>query len=179
MYFYRKIITNRFLYWKSFPYLIVKSFQCMFIVKSLLVHLYSKIRYSINIGRWKMDYKNKIFLTVIQSLLLQISRSAFLLQIFTNAICKVLDHCWWKCQASHVNYCTIGWGCRIYQWVSCSPVGWGCRIHRLHPYRGVRHHSYNKCPRYDTKQSDGEVLVMLKLWRMQSTSLLPSLPGSL
>ena len=29
---------------------------------------------------------------------------------------------------------------------------------------------------YDTKQSDGEVLVMLKLWGMQSTPLLPSLP---
>ena len=32
---------------------------------------------------------------------------------------------------------------------------------------------------YDTKQSDGEVPVMLELWGMRSTSLLPSLLGSL
>ena len=31
----------------------------------------------------------------------------------------------------------------------------------------------NKCPEYDTKQSDGEVPVMLELWRMHNT---PSLP---
>ena len=35
------------------------------------------------------------------------------------------------------------------------------------------------CPEYDTKQSDGEVPVMLELWGMQSTSSLPSLPGPL
>ena len=34
-------------------------------------------------------------------------------------------------------------------------------------------------PRYDTKQSDGEVPVMLELWGMRSTPLLPSLSGSL
>ena len=46
--------------------------------------------------------------------------------------------------------------------LSC-PVGWGCRI----------------CPGYDTKQSDGEVPVMLELWRMRSTPSLPLLPGPL
>ena len=35
----------------------------------------------------------------------------------------------------------------------------------------------NVYPIYDTKQSDGEVLVMLELWGKQSISLLPSLPG--
>ena len=35
------------------------------------------------------------------------------------------------------------------------------------------------CPAYDTKQSDGEIPVMLELWRMRSNPLLPSLPGSL
>ena len=35
----------------------------------------------------------------------------------------------------------------------------------------------NQCPGYDTKQSDGEVPVMLELRGMQSTSSLPSLPG--
>ena len=38
-------------------------------------------------------------------------------------------------------------------------------------------HSANECPEYDTKQSDGEVPVMLELWEMQSTPSLPSLPG--
>ena len=39
--------------------------------------------------------------------------------------------------------------------------------------------SPNKCPRYDTKQSDGEVPAMLELWVMRSTPLLPSLRGPL
>ena len=37
----------------------------------------------------------------------------------------------------------------------------------------------NECPRYDTKQSDGEFQVMLELWGMRSTPLLSSLPGPL
>ena len=37
----------------------------------------------------------------------------------------------------------------------------------------------NKCPWYDTKQSDGEASVMLELWGMQSTPSLPLLSGSL
>ena len=39
--------------------------------------------------------------------------------------------------------------------------------------------SSNKCPRYDTKQSDDETSVMPKLWGMQSSPSLPSLPGAL
>ena len=35
--------------------------------------------------------------------------------------------------------------------------------------------SPNECPWYDTKQSDGEVPVMLELWGTRSTPLLPSL----
>ena len=42
----------------------------------------------------------------------------------------------------------------------------------------VRPHP-NECPGYDTKQSDGEVPVMLWLWGMQSTPSLPSLTGPL
>ena len=57
-------------------------------------------------------------------------------------------------------------------------VGWGCRIHRLLFCWGVRLH-HNECPVYDTKQSDGEVPVMLELWGMRSTPSLPSLSGSL
>ena len=37
----------------------------------------------------------------------------------------------------------------------------------------------NECSGYDTKQSDGEVPVMLDLWETQSTPLLPSIPGPL
>ncbi len=36
----------------------------------------------------------------------------------------------------------------------------------------------NKCPGYDTKQSDGEVPVMLELWGMWSTPSLPLFPGA-
>ena len=63
--------------------------------------------------------------------------------------------------------------------VNC-PVGRGSRIHRLHLCRGVRHpHPPNGCPGYDTKQSDGEVPVMLLLWGMRSTPSLPLFPGPL
>ena len=54
------------------------------------------------------------------------------------------------------------------------PLGCGCRIHRLHPCRGG-----NESPSYDTKQSEGEALVMLELWGMWSTPSLPSFPGLL
>ena len=35
----------------------------------------------------------------------------------------------------------------------------------------------NECPAYDTKQSDGEVPVILELWEIQSITSLPLLPG--
>ena len=37
----------------------------------------------------------------------------------------------------------------------------------------------NECPGYDAKQSDGEVPVMLWLWKMWTTPSLPLLPGPL
>ena len=37
----------------------------------------------------------------------------------------------------------------------------------------------NKCSGYDSNQSDGDVEVMLELWRMWSTPSLPLLPGPL
>ena len=58
-------------------------------------------------------------------------------------------------------------------------VGWGCRKHQLHLFRGVRPPTRNECPAYDTKQSDGEIPVMLELWQMWSISSLPSLPDQL
>ena len=60
-----------------------------------------------------------------------------------------------------------------------SPVGWGCKIDRLYLCRGVRTPYPSESPRYVIEQSDGEALIMLELWGMQSTSSLPSLPGQL
>ena len=65
-----------------------------------------------------------------------------------------------------LNMLTVSW-----------PVGWSCRIHRLLLCRRVRSPQWVSW--YDTKQSNGEVKVMLELWRMQSTSSLPLLPGPL
>ena len=53
-----------------------------------------------------------------------------------------------------------------------------CIIHRLHLYREVRPLP-NMCPGYVTKQSDGEVPVMMELWEMQNTPSLPSPLGPL
>ena len=44
-------------------------------------------------------------------------------------------------------------------------------------YNWVR--SLDEIPGYDTKQSDGDVPVILGLWRMQSNPSLPLLPGPL
>ena len=53
--------------------------------------------------------------------------------------------------------------------INLSPVGWGCRIYWVHLCRGVRPLPHNECPGDDTKQSDGEVSVMLELCGMRST----------
>ena len=58
------------------------------------------------------------------------------------------------------------------------PVGWGYRIHWSYLCKGEIP-TTNECPRYDTKKSDGEVSVMLELWRMQSNLLLQLFPGPL
>ena len=76
--------------------------------------------------------------------------------------------------------CLLGWLVRFYgisTLVDYSSIGWGCRIHRLHIYRRVR--LPQRVSWYDSKKSDGEAPVMLELWGMRSTPLLPSLPGSL
>ena len=59
------------------------------------------------------------------------------------------------------------------------PVGWGCRMRRLHLRRGVGTPPPNECPGYDSKQPDGEVPLMLRLWGIRSTPSLPLLPGPL
>ena len=51
-------------------------------------------------------------------------------------------------------------------------------VDRLHLYRWVRYLP-QRVFWYDTKQSDGEVPVMLERWGMRCTPSLPSLPGPL
>ena len=63
------------------------------------------------------------------------------------------------------------------------PISWSCRILWLHLCIGKTpthtHTHTTECPWYDTKQSDGEVSIMLQLWGMRNTPLLPLLPGPL
>ena len=61
---------------------------------------------------------------------------------------------------------------------SC-PVSWDCRIRLLHIWSRVWFPTPRGCPGFDTKQADGEALVMLELWGVRSTPSLPSLPGPL
>ena len=87
--------------------------------------------------------------------------------VFVFWILKGLEnqsHCFFK-QTGNTLFCT----CR---------VAWGCRIHKLLHYRGVRPPPHEWAG-YDTKQSVGEVPVMLELWGMQSTPSLSLLPSSL
>ena len=63
-------------------------------------------------------------------------------------------------------FCRVGWGCRIEtaEYTDCISA------ERIPPH---------EFPGYDTKQSDGEVPVMLEFWGMWSTLLSPLLPGPL
>ena len=63
---------------------------------------------------------------------------------------------------------------QVTRYITGCPVGWDSRIYRLLLCRGVR--LPNERPAYESKQSDGEVLVMLEIWGMRSTPSLPSLP---
>ena len=65
----------------------------------------------------------------------------------------------------------------VYTLLNIEPVDWSCRIHRLHLCREVK--PRNECPRYDNKQSDDEVPVILELWLIQNTPLLQLFPDPL
>ena len=72
----------------------------------------------------------------------------------------------------------IVWNLAVFTFNSVyCPLVWGNTIDRRLLCRTVR--SPNECSGYDTKQSDGEVPVMLELYEMQSTPSLSSLPGPL
>ena len=81
---------------------------------------------------------------------------------------KVLELCGMLTVSPMISFITI----------ITDPIRWGCRIHRLLLCRGVRTpNPSNECPGYDTKQSNGETIVMLEQWGMLSASLLPLLPN--
>ena len=80
--------------------------------------------------------------------------------------------CWWNIYffnillttlSSKQNPCTVSRGRRIHWLLLCSEV----------------RPSHDEYPRYDTKQFDGEIPVMLGLWGIQSTPSLRSFPGPL
>ena len=56
------------------------------------------------------------------------------------------------------------------------PVGWGCILLVLLPTSGTRS-PLNKCPEYDTKQTDGEVPNVVGVLGMIPNGLLPSRLG--
>ena len=62
--------------------------------------------------------------------------------------------------------------------IDLCPVEWGCRIHWLHLCRGIGPPPMSVLDMI-LNNLMVTVPVMLELWRMQSTSLLPSLPGPL
>ena len=46
-------------------------------------------------------------------------------------------------------------------------------VHLILPIKNKPCPVSNECPRYDTKQSDGEIPMMMELWGMWSTHSLP------
>ena len=77
------------------------------------------------------------------------------------------------------HFCLPDFVVLVFVLILTCPVSCGCRIHQLHLYRGVRPPPHKEYPGYDNKQSDGEVPIMVELWRMQSTSSLSSVQGPL
>ena len=63
--------------------------------------------------------------------------------------------------------------------VKILPVGWGFKNIQTAFLQMGTTPSSNECLGYDTKQSDGEVPVMLELWGVRSTTSLQLLPGPL
>ena len=107
------------------------------------------------------------FLSVIRleskrfSFLLAITRSSFLIGIRWSVCSQISGefYAFYSLRQFRVGAYII--------WVnsqSC-PVSCSCRIHRLHLcWRVWLPPAPNECPGYNTKQSDGEVPVMLELW---------------
>ena len=78
------------------------------------------------------------------------------------------------------DYCPVGRGCRLYRLYLFRGVGlpqqWPSRVGLLNtPTASLQIGKIptNECPKYNSKQSVGEVQVILELWVMQSTPLLP------
>ena len=65
-----------------------------------------------------------------------------------------------RTQRNRSAICSVGEGGRLHLWIRFNTLS-------------------NEYPGYDTKQSDGEVPVMLGISGIRSTTLLPFLPGQL
>ena len=114
---------------------------------------------------------------------------------YNQHILSLADRTYWKywepCEETTVLYIYKQWWrtilglmvivvrnrCGDSSWNAC-PVGWSSKIHRQQLCWKVRPPS-KVCPGYNTKQSDGEVSVLLELWGMRNTPSLSSLPGPL
>ena len=82
-------------------------------------------------------------------------------------VCTYIYVCTHIYTYAHTHYiCSVGLGCRMHWLFLCSGV-------RLFPPPTTA----NECPGHDSKQSGGEIPVILELWRMRSTPSLPLLPG--
>ena len=107
--------------------------------------------------------------------------SLYQLRHFTNFIHLSYNGCLWN------NILSVGMYLYILVNTSCMYFMYGLKCSSLPSQLGLLNTPTaslqrgktppNKCPWYDTKQSDGEVPVILELWGMQSTPSLPSLPG--
>ena len=81
-----------------------------------------------------------------------------------------------------IKYCCTSWIITIYYvtlTTNLLPSWLGLSNRPTAPLQRGKTPPSNECPGYDTKQSDGEVPVMLELWRIRSTPSLPLLSGSL
>ena len=88
---------------------------------------------------------------------------------------------WWYVECWMIlpgDISNVGWYCLVI----CQMLGLPSRLGLLNTQTAPLQRGKTpsiECPGYDTKQSDGQVPVMLELWGMQSTPLLPSLLGPL
>ena len=119
-----------------------------------------KHRIDMSSCRWGLEYAGRTLWEEMRPSSKR-RKSCISLKIASSDEAPVLEPCW-------------EWSTRS---LPC-PVGWGFTIYRLQLCKGVRSLP-NECPGYNTKQSDGEVPVMLEFWGMQSNPSLPLLPGPL
>ena len=97
-------------------------------------------------GWWCMIYRHMIYWMILAYDCKAVIGILLCHKISKNLLRYLLPQC------MYTLYSDLNWHCLS----GCpSPVGCGCRINQLHLCRGVSPHPHNKCPWYNTKQSDG------------------------